>query len=462
MSLAHSQDAVQDAVQPAWHFRDYLTATVFLPGIVEGQPNGLFGFRINGVLGQQAFSLDANGNWQGQLPLLQGNNLVAVEYLEVAGYNKEELDEHNNRTRRPVAFETRRGLPWNPATFQIWPKSSEVAGEATAAHAQGSAPIQVLDAAGNSALEGWVLQAQADADMTVSLGVTDLAEMLGLQEECCAWPPVQLKIGDNPPIMLEPQGDGGIHQGQFNVPAGQHGAPVELTIGCTDEAPTAYTQCWVFSGVLHIMQPLQVVDAVTGNVIDGADFVIWRLRRGVDGIQPIRWHAGAYGQENPVSSDAQGHVFINLPDGRYGLTVRHPDYQPRRVGPVTAAFFNGGTVQLFPLPTEPPTHEVIYTESGFSTGLLEVSPGALVLFQNSSLGNFEIQDFMSAVSSASTVEPSGLLPPGGSFALRFDTEGDIRLVNGRNPADEIIIRVAEPQEIQPRIYLPLMERTGTD
>jgi hypothetical protein len=412
-----------------------------------GEPNAVVGINSNGGV-QTQLTLDETGRGMIAIPITEGPNLITPFYLTIEGLGEQEILAYNQAETLASSFVVVRGLPWDPSSFRV---GKRLPGGAQLAIIDNNAPSwPVVGPDDNSTTDGWLLPIIAGQEMELSLQVAELTAMLGLDAECCLWPPVALQFGDGPRIPLTLQDNLGTHRARFTLPQVQDGTSVSLIIGCDDfenEQSAAYGQCWVFSGLVKALQPVKVVDGSTGAVVDGADFVVWRLSRTQSGIRPVSWPSGAFGQENPVSTDANGEAFVQLPPGgRYGLTIRQAGYQPLRLGPLSADFFSGGIIELTPAVTATPDREIVYTTSGFQETITRIAPGTTLRLTNAGFGFVAFDELFGLSNTANTRSPSGLLGPGEGYAITFDTEGEVRIVNTENPADELLILVAEPTE----------------
>ncbi|MEX1019765.1 MAG: GEVED domain-containing protein [Litorilinea sp.] len=461
---------VASVASVASHWPQPLTATV-TSGVVTGLPGASWTFRTNNEL-LEPQTLDANGNWSGPVPLGLGDNLVSLEYLDAPGYDQAAIEKYNDTERKIIAILIANNLPWNPASFGVRFGALGNSGNNSAqVHVgqEGGGIWNVLDEAGNTATDGWILPVIRGQEMQITLNTTTCgcSHLFTAPEDEGEGPAVTLQIGAMQPQTLLPVvNGGGLHQLSTILSDVADGDPVTLTIGCEDDAENqTYGQCWVYTGVVKIWQPVQVADFDSDGAVDGADFLIWQ--RGANG-QAVPWHSGAYGQSNPVTTNSAGEAFIMLPPGDYGVTVRAEGYHPLRLGSLSASFFNGGRIQLRPMGDPLPTEEITlaYTDEGFEQATLEVTPGTRLRMTNASLGQFEIQDFLDAATPVSVQSShpiqSGLIDPGEDFVVEFAELGDVRLVNTQNPGDELLIRVAEPQAASPQIFLPFMARTVGD
>lgn len=458
------------APQIAGHGYGPLTATVRL-GAVTGLPGATFAFRVNGELGEPQ-SLDTNGDWNGPVPLGLGDNLVSLEYLDAPDYDQTAIEKYNDTERKIIGIYVANNLPWDPSSFGVRfdGKGNDVGAAVAHSGQNGNLPsgggiLNVLDEAGNTATDGWILPVIRGQEMQISLNTTtcDCSHLFTAPENDEVSPGVTLQIGVRQPLTAPVSvNGGGLHQVSTTLTDVADGEPVTLTIGCEDDTENqTYSQCWVYTGVVKTWQPVQVVDGTSNTAVDGADFHIYRNNVTENGRQAVPWHSGAYGQANPVTTDANGEAFILLPPGDYGVTVRAEGYKPLRLGPLSASFFDGGRIELEVLDNDAATEELTYTDEGFSQATLEVTPGTRLRVINASLMQFEIQMATSDAKAAQVDTQSGEVAPGEEYELTFDTLGDVRLVNNENPEQELLVRVVESvQETEPQIFLPIMTQSS--
>lgn len=445
-----------------WHFREPLTATFKLR--LFGQPGSTFVAKVGDAdVGSGAFN--SNGLWSGSFALPTGDANLNLSYQSVPGYTAGEVAGITQPDYYPLRL--RGDLPWNPGSLKInplgWGRSGGDEGEPPAG-------IPVVDAAGLAATDDWLLPVLPGQETSV-----------GVDLNCHGPGYAALRIGDGDPIPLSNDGESHRYTGSFTA-NGQASQPVELIVGCNDphdsrftsqgrvtqsrtadqQDPCAgnYEQCWVFSGATEIVPQATLLDAETGEPIQGGVAQLWRFRRDASGIQAQSWPGAEYGQQNPVTTGADGGFGFSLTPGFYGVTIAAEGYQPLRVGPLRlCCHWPPEAIKLQPIPPGTPTQDVTFTEEGFVNGWIEVISGSLLNFRNLSL------DFASfgegtdglAAAQADPGRNSGLVAPGESFLVEFPEPGSYTFFNQENPAQSVTVIVADEAQGDFRIFLPAVE-----
>jgi hypothetical protein len=256
-----------------------------------------------------------------------------------------------------------------------------------------------------------------------------------------------------------------------------NGQRAELVVGCgsappvqsaetgsatqEDPACTGFAECWVYAGVVEEISTAQVVSAVDGQPVAGAVVQLWMFRRDQNGIQAESWPGTEFGQQNPLVTGADGRFGFGLTPGFYGITVAADGFQPFRAGPLRlCCHWPPDAIQLQPLPAGAPVQDITFTEGGFLRSQVQVTPGSIVRFRNLSLSFASFGEGAAGLfaSQANSSRRSGLLAPGESSLTTLTETRTYRFLNNENPAQEIVLIVAEPQAPGFQLFLPITQR----
>jgi len=440
------------------HIGRPITATVKFS--LFGHPNAVFKIIGNGQdLREESFN--SQGLWRGSVDVPTGDLRLGLVYKSVPGYSEGDV-QSVIWIEEMLPFQFTSALAWNPGTIRARPGL-------LARAEQNNGPAvgrPIVDAAGLSAADEWRLPVRPGQPTAVDVDLL------------CHQPGggAALRMGDGAPIVFSDPDSDGRFTANF-TPSSVNGQTVKLIVGCNDDgtsrfAPQSrsagsvefmleeepacanYAQCWVFSGVLEEIPTATIVDGVSGEPIQGAAVQLWHFRRNADGIQAQAWPGEEFAQQNPITTGADGRFGFSLNPGFYGVTIAAPGYQPMRIGPARlCCHWSPDTIRLQPIPAGAPTHEVIFTDDGFNSSRIQVTPGSLVSFQNLSLGFTSFEEGSSAAARANGSRSSGLLTPGESYLADFAEAGSYTFVNTQNPTQQIVV-VVEQAESGYQLFLP--------
>ena len=199
-----------------------------------------------------------------------------------------------------------------------------------------------------------------------------------------------------------------------------------------------------------------VLDANSGQPIANATVALLEQQAGSGEEDAIygQWASSGYGQSNPQTTDAQGGYLFAPPAGTYQIYVTADGYQPYRSGDITVedGELLGQAVTLTPAVSRAADVTVEIGEGGFSPGVAMITPGSVVRWVN--------MDSTPRQVAGEGGMDSGLLLPGESYTLVFNSEGTFNYGDGQGDLNSAAILVGDrlPSEGQNAIYLPIVTK----
>jgi len=217
----------------------------------------------------------------------------------------------------------------------------------------------------------------------------------------------------------------------------------------TNDGETSY------QGVMSLEQASSAVkSAESGQAIANATITLLEQQTASEEGDAIydQWASTGYGQSNPQSSDPQGGYLFAPPAGTYQVYVTADGYQPYRSDDIAVADGEllGQDVTLMPAASRAADVTVEIDDGGFNAGVVMVKPGSVVHWVN-----------MDGVAHQVVGEggmDSGLLLPGESYMLVFNSEGTFNYGDGQGDLNSAAILVTDrlPSEDQSAIFLPIV------
>jgi len=428
-----------------------LTCTVAFKGFADpGVEVGIFseGFET----GNLSALADDKGFWQIDARLPDGTHEVLAWTgcltctVQAQGVND---IPQGSITSEPLVLAVDSSLKWNPVSFGFSYTDENVQAAATLEGNDSCGPWSVVDDAGRMDLDGWKMPVWAGKAIEVGLnGWCEGVAAATLQVE-----------GLDEYILTDEDGDGRFIT-IFTLNGWEEGVAAlkaDLILSCDEETV-------VYTGEMTRIEPATVVDASSGQAVDGADFLIWQQNVAAAGPQASPWEAHAFGQSNPQTTDENGQFSFIAPAGVYGLTAQIDGFQPFRAGPFRLqGAFPARTIVLTPVQTGTRTVRVRITEDGFDPPVLRVEPGTVIEWVNVDLGVATTAsgtpDGVTASADGGMNWDSGLLSAGERYRMTFTKEGEYTYVDSENPASQATIRVLPPApETDASIFLPIVTR----
>lgn len=232
---------------------------------------------------------------------------------------------------------------------------------------------------------------------------------------------------------------------------GQVAASAPLTISITSGNVET-----VFGGTIQSTSEGVVYDIQSGQALSAPV----TLLQAIDADSEVGfdlWPGADYGQANPQTSSDGEYAF--WPEGgTYHLAVSRKAYQPYRSWDVqTTGEPVNLNLPLTPEITEAPDYIIEIGPDGFEPSLLTVTPGSIIKWVNTDIGDHTSTSTNPALASPGTAGngswDSGRLSSGESYALQFPSEGTFTYVDRANPSNTAQIQVASNV-----VYLPMIIR----
>ena len=268
-------------------------------------------------------------------------------------------------------------------------------------------------------------------------------------------PQLSLKIGDKD-IIFTPLKEGDvIYETSFLLEVSGKRAPSSIVMSVVSNGTTyedGFTSDEPASGM--------VKDSSTGAAISNAQILILTEQTAEFGGETVSvmapWSGGATGQSNPVSVSSDGSYTIEVPNGTYQIVAIADGYQSYRSSIMDVV--NGqiaSTINLIEARPAPSNINIGVGESGFEQSFMQVEKGWVVKFINTGSG-------LHGAASDEIGESSGLMAPGESFKMAFESEGTFTIVDPANPGNSLIVEVvsspSEPGGDSTTIFLPIILR----
>jgi plastocyanin len=196
-----------------------------------------------------------------------------------------------------------------------------------------------------------------------------------------------------------------------------------------------------------------VISASGSKPVLGAKILVLEERSVEFGDETITtmvpWASSSPGQDNPLTTGADGSYEISVPNGNYQIVVIADGYQTYRSTVLEVTNYAiAQEVQLVEARPAPSNIDISVNESGFGQTVIQVKEGWVVKFINSGTS-------MHGASSVELGESSGLMTPGESFKMAFDTAGIFEITDPANGNRVMIVQVVSGAST---IYLPLIIR----
>ncbi|MFK7805141.1 MAG: hypothetical protein AB8G95_26140 [Anaerolineae bacterium] len=196
-----------------------------------------------------------------------------------------------------------------------------------------------------------------------------------------------------------------------------------------------------------------VLDAATGKAISGAKILVLEEQTVEFGDETtttmVPWESIGIGQQNPISTNSAGFYEISVPNGTYQIEVIADGYQSYRSAVLEVTdHMIAGDIKLIEARPAPSNINISINESGFDQTVVQVEKGWVVKFINSGSD-------LHGAASAELGESSGLMAPGESFKMAFNTAGTFEITDPANGNRSIIVQVVTTGHT---IYLPIILR----
>lgn len=216
-----------------------------------------------------------------------------------------------------------------------------------------------------------------------------------------------------------------------------------------------------FSGTV-MAAALGTVKSKAGATLNGATVTLLQAvpTSGTDGagnlttgVIYVPWNGTDYGQENPLTTDADGSYSFAAPAGTYRVQVEQRGFQAHVTGDIeqSEGELIARDVTLVATIDGDADYEIAITEDGFTPSMVTVEPGSTVRFVSATLGE---------ANSQSNDWNSGILQSGNSYTIQLTDIGTYRYMDGTNPLNmgTIIVDEAVTAPTGTQIFLPVVVR----
>ncbi len=309
---------------------------------------------------------------------------------------------------------------------------------------QGRVTLPTFSRDGAMNLSGAPFDVQLRSGETYQVEVDDCAGNLNVER-------ISITVGDVLVTSLSDDDGDGRYEGQFTYDATDSVAAAGIGAGTQTIALIATDGSTesVFAGNVNQLSSGVVRNRSSGQPLANAEIVALSAQLTGEQISFAPWSGAGLGQANPVQSDENGAYGLDVEPGLYRLSVTADGFQPYRTSEIPVE--SGGLateVMLAPAITAAADHTLYVDGSGFTPALKTVKPGSVVEWINVDLNEHSIDG---------NGHDSGLLAPGESYKMMFDSQATFTFVDSAGSQNAATIIVTDDvNETPARVFLPIV------